>query len=77
MAPGAVASARPLAFTGAAWFRRAALGAIVLLAAALRFTNLSALGYANHYYTAAVTSMLQSWSNFFYAVAEPGGAVTA
>jgi len=55
------------------WF---ALAAIVLLAAALRFGNLSALGDANHYYTAAVSSMLKSWHNFFFLAAEPGGSVS-
>ncbi|MBK9925133.1 MAG: glycosyltransferase family 39 protein [Anaerolineales bacterium] len=49
---------------------------IVILAAVLRFANLDAIGYANHYYTAAVTSMLQSWHNFFFVAAEPGGAVS-
>lgn len=52
------------------------LAAIVALAAALRFYNLEALGYANHYYTAGITSMLQSWRNFFFVAAEPGGAVS-
>lgn len=56
--------------------RLLALSAIVALAAGLRFANLSALGYVNHYYTAAVASMLQSWHNFFYVAAEPGGAVS-
>lgn len=32
--------------------------------------------YANAYYTAAVTSMLQSWHNFFYASLDPGGFIT-
>jgi 4-amino-4-deoxy-L-arabinose transferase-like glycosyltransferase len=32
--------------------------------------------YANAYYTAAVTSMLQSFHNFFYASFDPGGYVT-
>jgi 4-amino-4-deoxy-L-arabinose transferase-like glycosyltransferase len=54
----------------------AALFGVVLLAAALRFTNLESLGYVNHYYTAAVKSMLQSWHNFFYVAAEPGGSVS-
>ncbi len=54
-----------------------ALAAIVLLAAVLRFADLDALGYANHYYTATVTSMLQSWHNFFFVAAEPGGSVSA
>jgi len=52
------------------------LAAIVLLAAALRFASIDSLGYVNHYYAAAVKSMLQSWHNFFFVVAEPGGSVT-
>lgn len=56
--------------------RRIALVAIIVLAAGLRFANLESLGYANHYYTAAVASMLQSWHNFFFVAAEPGGAVS-
>jgi len=34
------------------------------------------IGNANSYYTAAVEAMLQSWQNFFYVAAEPGGSVT-
>ncbi|MCE1253977.1 MAG: glycosyltransferase family 39 protein [Anaerolineae bacterium] len=49
---------------------------LIILAAGLRFSNLSALGYANHYYTAAVKGMLQSWPNFFFVAAEPGGSVS-
>jgi 4-amino-4-deoxy-L-arabinose transferase-like glycosyltransferase len=56
--------------------RLTALAIIVALAAALRFAHLSDLGYANHYYAAAVKSMLQSWHNFFFAAAEPGASVT-
>ncbi len=56
--------------------RMTALTAIVALAAALRFFNLSSLGYANSYYAAAVESMLQSWHNFFFVAAEPGGSVS-
>ena len=56
--------------------RLLALVLIVVLAAALRFANLEALGYVNHYYSAAVTSMLQSWHNFFFVAAEPGGSVS-
>jgi 4-amino-4-deoxy-L-arabinose transferase-like glycosyltransferase len=52
------------------------LALIVLLAGWLRFVNLEAVGEANQYYTSAVASMLQSWSNFFFVAAEPGGAVT-
>ena len=54
----------------------AALAAIVILAAGLRFANLEAIGYGNTYYTAAVKSMLQSWHNFFFVAAEPGGSVS-
>ncbi len=53
-----------------------ALAAIVILAAGLRFANLNSLGYVNHYYSAAVESMLQSWHNFFFVAAEPGGSVS-
>ncbi len=56
--------------------RMVGLVSIVGLAVGLRFYNLSALGEANHYYTAAVQSMLQSWHNFFFVAAEPGGSVT-
>ncbi len=49
---------------------------VMLLSVGLHFANLDAIGDANTYYTAAVESMLQSWSNFFFAAAEPGGSVT-
>lgn len=55
---------------------RLALLGIVLLAAALRLANSAAIGQANTYYTAAVESMLQSWHNFFFVAAEPGGSVS-
>jgi 4-amino-4-deoxy-L-arabinose transferase-like glycosyltransferase len=53
-----------------------ALAAIMAGAALLHTANLAAIGDANPYYTAAVKSMLQSWSNFFFAAAEPGGSVS-
>ena len=52
------------------------LSGILLLAAWLRLTNLSSLGLSNHYYAAAVKSMLQSWHNFLFVAAEPGGSVS-
>jgi len=52
------------------------LAGIMLLSALLHFTNLESIGDANTYYTAAVKSMLQSWGNFFFVAAEPGGSVT-
>ncbi len=42
----------------------------------LHLVNIGAIGDGNLYYTAAVKSMLQSWENFFFAAAEPGGSVT-
>lgn len=51
---------------------------LVIMAAsfALHMINIESIGNANAYYTAAVESMLQSWSNFFFVAAEPGGSVT-
>ncbi len=65
-----------LRFSRESALRLLALAAIVALAAVLRFSNLAALGYVNHYYTAAIVSMLKSWHNFFFVAAEPGGAVS-
>jgi 4-amino-4-deoxy-L-arabinose transferase-like glycosyltransferase len=50
--------------------------AIMGLSLVLHLYHIDSLGDANAYYTAAVESMLKSWSNFFFAVAEPGGSVT-
>ena len=52
------------------------LSAILLLSIGLHFYNLQSIGDANTYYTAAVKSMLQSWHNFFFVAAEPGGSVS-
>jgi 4-amino-4-deoxy-L-arabinose transferase-like glycosyltransferase len=68
--------ARLLRLNDGRLWRRVGLGAILVLAAGLLFYNLNALGYANHYYTAGVASMLQSWHNFFFVAAEPGGSVS-
>jgi 4-amino-4-deoxy-L-arabinose transferase-like glycosyltransferase len=53
-----------------------ALAAMLTLTVALHFVNLDAVGNGNHYYTAAIKAMLQSWHNFFFVAAEPGGSVT-
>jgi 4-amino-4-deoxy-L-arabinose transferase-like glycosyltransferase len=53
-----------------------AIIAIMILSATLHFWNIDSIGDSNQYYTAAVESMTQSWHNFFYASAEPGGSVT-
>jgi 4-amino-4-deoxy-L-arabinose transferase-like glycosyltransferase len=50
--------------------------AIMIFSFALHMINIDAIGNANEYYTAAVESMLKSWSNFFFVAAEPGGSVT-
>ena len=49
---------------------------IMLLSLILHLSNLDAIGDANTYYTAAVEGMTQSWHNFFFVAAEPGGSVT-
>ncbi|WP_298817470.1 glycosyltransferase family 39 protein [Chloroflexus sp.] len=50
--------------------------ALMIGSAALHLINIQAIGDANAYYTAAVKAMLQSWSNFFFVAAEPGGSVS-
>ncbi len=62
-------------------FSGVSLGALIIAlimsaAFALHMYNIDAIGNANEYYTAAVESMLKSWSNFFFVAAEPGGSVT-
>lgn len=52
------------------------IAAIMVFAFALHLYKIDSIGYANEYYTAAVKSMLGSWSNFFFVAAEPGGSVT-
>ena len=52
------------------------LGIIMLLSLGLHFYNIQSIGDSNTYYTAAVKSMLQSWHNFFFVAAEPGGSVS-
>jgi 4-amino-4-deoxy-L-arabinose transferase-like glycosyltransferase len=50
--------------------------AMMLFSFGLHIYNIESIGNANEYYTAAVESMLKSWSNFFFVAAEPGGSVT-
>lgn len=50
--------------------------AIALLSVFLNVYNIWNDQYANPYYTSAVTSMLQSFHNFFYASFDPAGYVT-
>jgi 4-amino-4-deoxy-L-arabinose transferase-like glycosyltransferase len=71
-----MAERKPLSLSRQQILEGIGLAAIVALAAVLLFSNLNSLGYANTYYTAAVKSMLQSWHNFFFVAAEPGGSVS-
>lgn len=50
--------------------------AIMVFSFAIHMYNIESIGDANAYYTAAVESMLKSWSNFFFVAAEPGGSVS-
>jgi 4-amino-4-deoxy-L-arabinose transferase-like glycosyltransferase len=50
--------------------------AIMILSATLHFWNIGSIGNSNNYYTAAVEAMTQSWHNFIFVAAEPGGSVT-
>jgi 4-amino-4-deoxy-L-arabinose transferase-like glycosyltransferase len=54
----------------------AVLAVILLLSLGLHLYQIQDIGDGNTYYTAAVKSMLQSWHNFFFVAAEPGGSVT-
>ncbi|NGO73401.1 glycosyltransferase family 39 protein, partial [Streptomyces boncukensis] len=55
---------------------RPALWAILALAALLYLWNLSALGQANSFYSAAVYSGTQSWKAFFYGALDAGSFIT-
>jgi 4-amino-4-deoxy-L-arabinose transferase-like glycosyltransferase len=58
------------------WLERLALGAILLLAGALRTLWLSQNDYGRTYYAAAVRSMLESWHNLFFNAFDPAGFVS-
>ena len=55
------------------WWPEASVVAVSLV---LNLWGLSRNGYGNTYYAAAVRSMTQSWSNFFYGALDPGGWIT-
>src|SRR4051794_30276462 len=59
----------------AASVRAVPLGAVVLLAAGLRFASFGNV-QPNPFYDAAVRSMSQSWHNFFFGAFEPGASVS-
>ncbi|WP_214322776.1 ArnT family glycosyltransferase [Nonomuraea sediminis] len=66
------ATGRPLP----GWAAPAGLAAILLLAAALYGWALGSLGWGNGYYSAAVKSMGQSWTNFLFGSFDPAGVIT-
>lgn len=55
---------------------RPELLALVVIAALLNLVNLGVNGNANEYYSAAVHSMTQSWSNFFFGAFDAAGLQT-
>lgn len=52
------------------------LVAILVLSAFLYGWGIWDAGSANSYYTAAITSMTKSWSNFWYGAFDPAGFIT-
>jgi 4-amino-4-deoxy-L-arabinose transferase-like glycosyltransferase len=66
------ATSRPPDGTASQRTRLAEL-AVFALALGMNLWSLSLQGYGNTYYAAAVRSMTQSWSNFFFASFDPGG----
>ncbi|MFI6787952.1 ArnT family glycosyltransferase [Nonomuraea sp. NPDC050383] len=58
------------------WAAPAALAAILLLATGLYCWALGSLGWGNSYYSAAVKSMGQSWTNFLFGAYDPAGVIT-
>ncbi|HEY0813764.1 MAG TPA: glycosyltransferase family 39 protein [Pseudonocardia sp.] len=55
---------------------RVALGVLLLGTAALYLVNLSANGFANDFYAAAVQSMTKNWEAFFFGSFDAGNIVT-
>ncbi|MGV9375523.1 ArnT family glycosyltransferase [Nonomuraea sp. NPDC003707] len=58
------------------WVAPAAMAAILLLATGLYGWALGSLGWGNGYYSAAVKSMGQSWTNFLFGAYDPAGVIT-
>ncbi|MFF8816155.1 ArnT family glycosyltransferase [Streptomyces pactum] len=77
--PAAGAEPRPAAPARRAaptWAAPAALGAVLLLAAALHGWALGSLGWGNTYYAAAVKSMGRDGTNFLFGSLDPAGVLT-
>src|SRR5215470_3094104 len=58
------------------WRERAALGAVLVVAAALRLWRLEDNGFGTAYYAAGVRSMMQSGWLFFYNAFDPAGFIS-
>lgn len=58
------------------WWPRAALLAVLAVAAALRLVWLDREGWSNQYYAATVQSMLTGWQAFFFACYDPECFIT-
>src|SRR5207253_1180860 len=74
-------SEEPELVAPAARFRRPSrsgwiTAAIAAFTAVLYTWNLSAIGYGNSYYAAAVKAMSVSWKAFFFGAIDPGSFIT-
>ncbi len=74
-APAPPAPATPAPDSGPRWARPALFGLLLAVGIAY-FYNLSASGYANSFYSAAVQAGSQSWKALFFGSLDSGGAIT-
>jgi 4-amino-4-deoxy-L-arabinose transferase-like glycosyltransferase len=74
--PRRPAAARPSESLARLRAEHVCLAAILTLSGLLEFVKLSQNGYANTFYSAAVSSMLRSWHNFFFVASDPNGFIT-
>ncbi|MFD4026076.1 ArnT family glycosyltransferase [Streptomyces sp. NPDC058576] len=74
-APAPPAPTPPAPDSGPRWARPALFGLLLAVGLAY-FYNLSASGYANSFYSAAVQAGSQSWKALFFGSLDSGGAIT-
>ncbi|MFK0255319.1 ArnT family glycosyltransferase [Streptomyces sp. NPDC090445] len=72
---GSGSGARPAAVPRPRW-ELPALAALLLATAVLLLWNLSASGYANSFYSAAVQAGSESWKAFFFGSSDAGNSIT-
>src|SRR5436305_12197333 len=58
------------------FWKRLALGGVMLISIFMNFYQLGQNGFGNLYYASAIRSMLDSWHNFFFVSFDPGGFVS-